>query len=626
MKTLLLKSFVVAFTATICLLFVSLVTAQESSTDESQTDWRAMRKRLERQYGEELQDIANWCRENNAPQQVDATLEQFVNRDLSRQYIYLPNEEAMPTAPKGLTDKSVIEWLEKVNQARVKHADRIFALAQKAADADAGAVAFQLLNEAVCHNRDHAEARKILGHSKSETGWNVTSDRIRVRVAKRQHDVIQWPGSSYIRVTTSHFEIESNASEERVRYLAEQLERWHPVWRQVFFEYWSTPSAVKKWIAGKGSARNSSRKFRVVFLKNKADYDAQLERVKRGISVSTGYYSPENKISFFYDGDAEVQATWRHELTHQLFRESGRAKGNNFETQFIWLDEGIATYFESLADFGDYVTLGGFDSRRVQYARVRKLLENFPITMQELSSLGRAGLQSHPEQKRLYSVAAGLTEMLMNDENGAHQKSLVQFLNLIHKKRVKAGAFEKIMKRSFANWDARYPEFLKIDSKHVERFLSKPESRRELALPAAGLKLPAYEAISQCVNLQWLDISQNTVTLQQLATLKTCTKIHQLIMTNCSFEKDSLRALELFPQLDEVDLSASSVQDFQLTSFRNLKKLRSLQLISTAITDRGLMELANVPNLQVVNVTGTRVTDQGIANLKARRPNMVITK
>ena len=615
------KILIQTFAPVVCLFIVSTAIAQEV-----QTDWRAERMRLERQYGDALQDIANWARANDAAQQVNPTLELFINRDLKRQYIYLPNENSMPTVPKALKDKALIEWLGKINEARVAHAERIFKLAKKAADKKAGAIAFQLLNEVVCHDRDHEVARKILGHKKTDTGWNVTSDRIRVQKAKRKHDTIEWDSKSYIRVKTPHFEIDSNVSEARTRYLAEQLEKGQRVWRQVFFEYWSSPQAVKNWIAGKGSARNSTKKFRVVFFRNKADYITQLRPIKKGIAVSTGYYDPDLKISFFYDGDEDVQATWRHELTHQLFREAGGAKGRNFEKQFIWLDEGVATYFESLSDHGNYVTLGGFDSKRIQFARIRELLEKFPMKMEELSSLGRTDLQKHEEIARIYSVASGMTDMLMNDENGAHQQALVKFLTLVHKGRLKDGSFEKIMGKKFEAWDERYPEFLKIDSTHVERFLSKPETRRELSLPGAGLKLPAYETIAQCGNLEWLDLSQNTVTLQQLATLRKCTKIHQLIMTNCQFQENSLLALRVFPELNELDLSASTVQDFQLRSFRELKKLKTLQLIGTAVTDRGIMELANVSTLTSLNVTGTRVTNQGIANLKARLPNLNVTK
>ena len=56
----------------------------------------------------------------------------------------------------------------------VWQAERIFALAKRAAAAGAaGRAAFQLLNEVLYFNKDHAEVRKILGHRKTDDGWRV---------------------------------------------------------------------------------------------------------------------------------------------------------------------------------------------------------------------------------------------------------------------------------------------------------------------------------------------------------------------------------------------------------------------------------------------------------------------
>ena len=602
--------------------------AQTSTYDT--TNWRAYRISLEQQFGVELQDIANWSRTNGIPKQVEHTFNIHVNRDLGRQYISLPDERPMPTMPKlpetTTNAEALGTWFEKVNQAKRNHADRIFELAKKAAAQDRGTVAFQLLNDVIYYNRDHAKVRKMLGHRKTETGWKVASDSVRVRQQKKDHDIFRWKGGQYIQVLTPHFEIESNASEEKTRYLAEKLERWHDVWRQVFFEYWSSPDAVKNWIAGKGSLRMSKKRFRVVFCKDRKEYLEQLTPLVRGVAVSTGYYSADQHASFFYDGDEKVQDTWRHELTHQLFRESGGAKGVNLEKQFIWLDEGIATYFESLKDFEGYVTLGGFDASRLQYARIRRILENFHVPMRELSQIGRSDLQKHPDLVRLYSQAAGLTDMLMNDQSGASEERLGDFLKLVYKGRLKKGTFEKIIGKSFEELDQRYEEYLIVDSDLVERRIANPEKVTELSVPGANLRTPAYEAIGECKNLTWLDLSRNGVSLKQLEKLKDCQKIDQLILTECRFGSDSLNGLEFFPTLSDVDLSGSSVQDPHLQSFRKLSSLKTLRLTATGISDAGLMLLAAVPHLEEVDVSRSRVTDAGIANLKAARPGLRVTK
>ena len=198
-----------------------------------------------------------------------------------------------------------------------------------------------------------------------------------------------------------------------------------------------------------------------------------------GVEVSTGYYDSKAEISFFYDGDKTSEDTWRHELTHQLFRESGRATNQKaFENQFIWLDEGIATYAESTTKnqhlFGEFYTLGGFDSRRMQYARFRRFLENYFIPSKELSDLGRVQLQQRNDLVKIYSESAGLAEFLMNSERGTLQPKLNQFLKIMYQGKVKPGRFQSEIGKTFLELDEQYVDFLKIQPSEITRFLIRP--------------------------------------------------------------------------------------------------------------------------------------------------------
>lgn len=584
--------------------------------------WRNKQIELDALFATDLQEIVLWCENNGLKQQAELTRDLEFKRDPRRQYVFLASELPMPVGAQGLEG----QWLEKINAAKSLHARRVLELANLAVDEDAGAIAFQLLHEVLHYDRDHSGVRKILGHRKTDEGWKVASDSIRVRQERKIHPEFRWPGGTHILVRTPHFEIESNASESRTRFLAEKLERWHAVWRQLFLEYWSTPAAVKRWMAGTSKAPGSTKRYRVVFFSTRDEYLRQLGKTVRGIEKSTGFYSSSEKTSYFYDGDEMVQGTWRHELTHQLFRESGRTNKNAVDNQFIWIDEGVATYFESLSDFGDYVTLGGFDARRIQYSRIRRLLENFHIPIEQLSSFGRKELQQHPDIERVYSESAGLTDMLINDQEGACEQALSKFLWLIHKGKVKPSTFEDVMGRTHEQLDEQYQEFLKVDSKTVVDYLSKPMSRTELSLPGADLQRQAYDRIAECINLTFLDLSKNSITTDNFVQLKPCQQINRMILTSCSFEEGPLRGLELFPSLNDLDLSGSSVQDDQLESFQNLTNLRSLRLAVTGITDAGLEHLANVSSLEVLDLTRTQVTDQGIANLRQRLPRLQITR
>ncbi len=580
---------------------LALVVAENSVVAQTVvpvTNWRIERATLDREFADRLQEIGLWCRENNLPQQIPETLNLLCPHDLQRQYIFLPSENSLPVPPVG----TLGEWLAKINAIKVWQGERIFELAKRAATAEAGGTAFQLLNEVLYWNNDQAEVRKILGHQKTDEGWRVAPDRITCHTSTRAHDLCKWPAESFLVVTSTHFEIESNASEAQTRYLAEKLERWHDVWRQVFFDYWCSPKNLQRWIAGTSSYRHSRKRFRVVFFQNRDHYLAELAPTVRGVEASTGFYNSDQTVSFFYDdADQSVEDTWRHELTHQLFRESIGTGDRLFEEEYIWLDEGIATYFESLADLGDYITIGGFESRRMQFARTRLLLEGFYVKLDELSALGRVDLQSRPDMVRLYSQIAGQMDMLMNDQDGALEPKLIEFLQQVYKgRKIRPGTFEALMGLTYPELDRRYREYLRVDPDRVANHLSLPLTRTELSLAGSQLNDRGYTAIGQCHNLNWLDLSQNRLSSTQLVKLKDCQKITQLFLTECQLEPGALQILGQFALLNEIDLRGSSVTDRQLLELQSLKSLNSLRLDSTRVTPDGIARLKQLlPRLDV---------------------------
>jgi len=580
----------------IVLVSTSSVSAQ---TDPSTTiNWRSERAKLDRPFAERLQEIGKWCRDNDLPQQIRETYKLYQPRDLQRQTIFLPTEKSMPNPPGG----PLGEWLTKVNEVRVWQGEQILALASRAADAGAAGVAVQLLNEVLHFNRDHAEVRKMLGHRKTDTGWRTAPDRIKVSIADRNHKTCNWPAGSYLKVISPHFEIESNASKEQTIYLAEKLERWNNVWRQVFFDYWGNARIVQSWLEGRSNYRHSRKRFHVIFFKDRQDYIAQLAPLVRGLELSMGYYSNDTQTSYFFDDpDRSVEDTWRHELTHQLFRETISTGDKLFDDGYFWLDEGIATYFESLADFGDHVTLGGFESRRMQYARVRLMLEGYYVPLKKLSTFGTAELQSDPDLARLYSQLAGLTDMLMNDRNGASEAKLGEFLQLLYKgRKIRDGVFEELLGSSYEELDARYKEYLRVDPKRLARYLSKPLERTELSLVGAKLTTEAFQKLGECHNLLWLDLSQNQISPSDLDLLGNCQQIQQMFLTGCPLEIGALEALQQFRNLAELDLSGSSVSDEQLQELVGMKSLKTLKLTTTRVTDAGIAKLKrNLPGLEI---------------------------
>jgi hypothetical protein len=585
------------------------------------TDWRAKRKSLDRELADELQDIANWSRESGIPQQVPQTFKIYQKRDLRRQYIYLPTMNKMPASRAG----KLGQWLERVSTAKVQHAARIFDLAKDAAAQGANAAAFQLLHEVIYFDRDHSETRKILGHKDKGDSWQINTDRLKVKNKRPDHGLLKWRAGSYVTVITPHFTIDSTAGEEETIFLAESLEQWHDVWRQVFFEFW-TSASVKRWIEKKGSFKEPKKRYNVVFFKDHQQYVNSLSQWVKGVEGSTGYYNQDLQLSFFSAGnDPQNIDTWKHELAHQLFRETSRSRKAPFKEQHLWLDEGIAMYFESITDMDGYVTLGGFDARRLQYARVRKMREGFFVPMAELASLSQEQFQRRKDISSIYSQAAGMAHMLMDDERGMMQPRINEFMKVIHKRKVKPDSFEKLIGKSMPQLDLQYLKFLETSNDKVSDYLLRPDLRTEMALPNADLAVSAFDSIGNCRRLRWLDVTGSKISAASIEALKDCGRLKQLFLTKCPIDPAAYAVMNRLRALEELDLTASSVTDRDLTTLARTTRLKVLRLTATGVTDAAMPSLARMQSLEMLDVSRTRVSSGAVARLKQARPNINIT-
>ena len=609
-------------------LFLLPVCAQERSNGKTAINWRAKRILIHRQFGAELQELALWCRSKRIDDQVAITFDVYQEFSLDRQYIFLPGEKNMPSTDiKG--PRAV--WLEKMNEIKVAHAARLFELAKEAADNDAFAVAFQLLHEVIFYDRDHEEVRRILGHKTMKDGtWRIHSEKVKKhRISSRKHDIVGWPAKSFFTVNTPHFQIDSNATKAETALLARKLESWHYVWRQVCFEYWAKAPIIKKWLAGKGSLKIPRRRFRVIFFKDHADYVKQVSPMQPGIEISAGYYNGEYKVSFFPATDVNGvrdEATWRHELTHQLFRESISTRPMPFADHFLWLDEGLAMYFESLKVDGDVATIGGFDAQRLQYARWRRLRENYHIPIGQLAKMDKQTFQSRRDLQYIYSESAGVAHMLMDSREYDLQPVLIRFMKQIHQRKVGPEVFEKMIGRPYDELDEDYLKFLKVSSRDVEKRIENTGTISELAAMDAKLRDSAFEVIGTCINLRKLDVSKANFTKERAVKLQRLDLLREIFLNACVLEPGSLRPLGQLAALRVLDLSNSSINDGQLDELLKIPNLQVLQIANTRVTDVGLRKIAKLPQLRAIDVTDAAVTEAGIASFQQVRSDVKVVR
>jgi len=378
----------------------------------------------------------------------------------------------------------------------------------------------------------------------------------------------------YSLAETAHFKIVSTTSEARTKVLAEELELWHTVWRQVFFDYWGSKKSLTASFAGRQKLRIPGRKFDVVFFQNKQQYASLLGEHVRGVGISSGYYSNKLRTSFFYDGDATTQSTWRHELTHQLFRQSkGRSPDNAFDKNHVWIDEGVATYAESMVKFDNYVTLGGFEAERTQYARQQALLEQAYLPVANLNNMTTDNWQAQGNAK-LYSQSAAIVDTLMNENHGQYQPDFIDLLQVIYYKQARPNSFEKKLKLSFTQVDQMFLKFLKIGPDQVSKHLSKAETRTFLSFAEAELTNGDYQKIGECVNLSQLDLSGHVLNKNDVQPLANCPALHQLILVRCQFGPGALLELAKLSSLSKLDLRGSKVGSAQANEINQLRQLK----------------------------------------------------
>ncbi|MEM9409901.1 MAG: DUF1570 domain-containing protein [Planctomycetota bacterium] len=567
--------------------------------EETKTYWES-RVRIQQEFIADSRQLLESLPDHRST--LARTLRPFlIPRDPQRQYLFLPPENRVHVDPR--LDRLQNDQKTAVLKVLQAHGQRILDLALQQAKSGDPNRSYQLLHEVLFFDPNHLEARKILGHriiGDDKKMWRVKPDRLKVKRSTRQEKTLGWPEKTYWTAYTHQFQIVSNSGEESTRKLAIELEKWHDVWRQVFFEYHNSVKNLNRWIAGTSKPTPPSRKYRIVFFKNRDSYVNQLKESIPGIEASTGYYDHQSKTSYFFDSvDSSIRDTWKHELTHQLFQQSRRSTPSPFEKNFLWLGEGIAMYMESMVDHDDYFTVGGFDSRRLQYARMRRLKEQFEVPLEFLSNQSLQEFQRLSDIAKIYSQSAGVTHYLMETAHGEYRRSLIEFLKLIYRGRVKADSFENLLGDSFEEIESGYEEHLKLSPKQLD-FFDPDRGYRELALIALPLEGDSLEPLNSLQILDWLDLSATNVRGNRLEYLSKC-------------------------QIDQLFLTASKIDLVAAQTIASLN-VKGIDLGGTELNDDGLDALSKSKTIRTLNITGSKVTTDGWRQFKKKRPDIEISE
>lgn len=442
-----------------------------------------------------------------------------------------------------------------------------------------------------------------------------------------------WRSGSYNQVDTPHFQIFSRAEDEASRAVAEDLERCYWIWTQAFFPFWEgreqvalalrglAPDAdVETFLAASGGRLTVRRKLRVVLFKDAAQYVATLRESMPGIERSTGFYSDDQRIAFFYANSSGDVATRRHELTHQLFREATRSKlGSSMpgEKSGFWLAEGIAGYTESMKLAATTATLGGWDSPRLQFARFRILSSGDSMPLSELVDDGRIAAQQRSDLARWYAHSIAQTHRLMDGADFADRVWVYKQLAEMYRVELRISPSRQ-PDPSTRSMDA----FLRITDDHLN---ANPVQApiRQLCLSGCEVTSGGLGTLPPSSGLQWLDLSRLPIeNADVLRLISDPSGLTQLSLEATKITSGITPLVARCVAIEELDLSFTGIGDSTIKAIPPAAPLDTLWLTGSLVSDKAIEKIASIKSLTAVDLQRTQVTEDGILRLRQLRPDL----
>lgn len=573
---------------------------------------------LDTKFKAELTALADKCEALGLKTEAERTRAWFIERLPDRQYLFVPAS----TAPLPPGDELKRKWHDKFLALRSAQAEGLYALSKQYLAADDPTRAYQTLHEVLREDPDHAAARAVLGFRKADNVWRVPGATTGTRKASLAHGLVKdFKPGSYWRVTTAHFQVATDAGAAEGQKFGEQLERLHTVWRQAFFRFWSSGAELRQQFDRPSVASKPKKPLDVVLFKSREGYLKNLAAADPRLAVTQGIYLDKQATAFFYLGDPRTVAICNHEVTHQLFQETGDTAREVGVDGNFWIVEGIALYMESLRPFEhdgavDVVTLGGWDADRLQFARHHVFNGRFQLPLTTLAAFTRRELQEDKDIKRLYSQSAGLTHYLMDFEQGKYREPTVTYLAAVYAGRSDAEMLAQLTETPFETHDQQYQKYLRVNDDDLLR-IDAPLAIRNLCLGHQPVNDRGIARLEACKELRWLDLAVTPVTDKGLASLAKLAHLDQLNLEQTKTTDATLAWLGKQTQLRELDLSQTQVTDTGLAQLRALTNLQVLWLTGTAITDASAPVLQRFSKLQTLDLDGTRLSPATISKLQS---------
>ncbi len=582
------------------------------------------RSEIDQRYQAKLVQLAAKCDEVGLPDQAKITRDWIV-RPHGEENLFFLVPESDPWKPQADAPQLVQFWYKKFRTLRDAQADALFQHAQELLIAQDGPASYRTLHEVLRENPDHADARRILGYNDVNGTWRRPGVTTRAKQPRFDHPKFGWPAKSFWQIDTPHFQIMTNDSEAAGLELGQRLEIVYSAWEQMFFSFWSNERQLASYFDG-GTPTPVRKKFDVALFKTRGEYVNYLEQTQPRIGITLGIYQFDEEMAFlFHDDSDQAHATWHHEVAHQLFQEYRSASNDVGVNYNAWAIEAVAMYMESLRIQDQYVTLGGIDATRLQFARNRFSMGDFYIKLNDLVAMGRSELQKSPDIGAIYSEAAGLAHFFLDGDGRKLREPFIQYLVDIYQRNDREHSLAmRLGQQTLVPLDQQYAGYLDVRS---EQILALPEGAptTDLALgKCTGIDDRALLRIGSFRQLKWLDLTFTSITSTGVRSLKGCQSLRDLSVASTHIDDAALQTIGKLATLEELDISGTAITDQGLGELRSLSKLKVLRMAVTQVSDEGLLQLSKLKNLEMIDARQTRVTPAGAERLKQALPQVVI--
>lgn len=467
----------------------------------------------------------------------------------------------------------------------------------------------------------NAEALKSLVNRNPEDVRSAkanSENSIQIKRSSANFPLLGWGPGTYQSARSEHFAIASQAGDKPTTEVAQACELIFSIWQSLFGDRFELP-------------KQPSPAFRIVLFRNREAYVRALKAIEPRISISTGYYSSEHRIAFFYWDGPKSFPTLVHELTHQFF-DATSSDDSRFDPDNdagAWAVEAAALYMESWSE--EYVgavrviDIGGWDAPRLQAGRFRRLRDQYWIPWEEFSMADGKHLRADPDVAAWYSQACGLAHYWL-DADPATRETFLNYLQEVYKGNGVQAAKGLIDDETLRT---SYDQYLLTGSNPAgdpaTNYARRPGllRRNELVLTRCPIENPTLLSWPLGLRkLAWLDVGFTKVDDELFSqTTPYPWDIAKLSLESTAITDASIKSIAQMRNLTELDLSGCKVTDAGLELLAKHPTLKQLWLTNTQVTDRSIDVLASIPKLERLEASGS-LSVEGYQELLKKKPRL----